>query len=175
MIFVSYVVRTAGRGVPAACLCTERASACTKIRRNTLSRTNNMSTTPRDGKGKVILSIDIGSSSVRCSAYSFLDNAVEALMGCSSSRRIQAAAAGTGKETVDLLLKCVDSCVDETLEHLRQKEQQNSNFRVVAVGFSAFVMNLVGINNAGNPVDGAMLTYSCNSPLVTQECQSLRT
>jgi len=143
--------------------------------RNTKTRTKNMSTTPRDEKGKVILSIDIGSSSVRCSAYSFLDNAVEALVGCSSSRPIQAAAAGTRKETVDLLLECVDSCVDETLEYLRQKEQHNSNFRVIALGFSTFVMNLVGINKAGHPVDGAMLTYSCNSPLVTQECQSLRT
>jgi sugar (pentulose or hexulose) kinase len=134
-----------------------------------------MSTTTRDGKQEVILAIDIGSSSVRCSAYSFRDNTVNCLVGCSSSRLIQAAAAGARKETIDLLLEYADCCVDETLEKLRQQEQHNTNFRVVALGFSTFVMNLVGIDRAGNLVDGATLTYSCNSPLVTRECQNLRT
>lgn len=134
--------------------------------------------TSSNGKRKIILSIDIGSSSVRCSAYSWNDasTVVEALVGCSSSRPIQAAAAGTRQPILDLLLEYVDNCVEDTLQCLRQRQQQpNNEFRIIAVGFSTFVMNLIGLDKDGNIVDGATITYACNSPRVAQECQLLQT
>ncbi len=134
--------------------------------------------TSSNGKRKIILSIDIGSSSVRCSAYSWDDasTVVEALVGCSSSRPIQAAAAGTRQPILDLLLEYVDNCVEDTLQCLRQRQQQpNNEFRIIAVGFSTFVMNLIGLHKDGNIVDGATITYACNSPHVAQECQLLQT
>ena len=48
-------------------------------------------------------------------------------------------------------------------------------FRIVGVGFSSFVMNLVGVNGLGVPVgEEASISYACNTAEVAKEVQSLQ-
>ena len=138
---------------------------------------------------QVILALDIGSSSARCSAYRILDNStssssttVEALEGCSSQRKIRSVQPNTGKiilngtnggESYNLLDE-IDASIDSTLEALREL-CADEQFQVVAVGFSTFVMNLIGVDENGIPVgEEATLSYACNSPQVAEECRNLK-
>jgi gluconokinase len=141
-------------------------------------------------KAKVVITVDIGSSSVRCSAYSLRDaegrneggglTNVQALDNCFTSRTVRSVQPNTGKihlsasenDSRKSLMENVDDCIDELLEILRQTQE---SFQVVAVGFSCFVMNMVGVDKEGSVVgEEASISYACNSPTVAECCRKLR-
>ena len=135
-------------------------------------------------KMNVILALDIGSSSVRCTACRIEDEAtVTAIPNCSTSKPMTWIQPTTGKILLqkgdndgngNTLLDDVDGCVDYTLQALRH-QQQEIPFQIVGVGISSFVMNLIGIDQRGDLVgDEATISYACHSPAVIQECSFLR-
>ena len=103
-----------------------------------------------------ILAIDVGSSSVRCTAYYYSANSnivdVLTIPGCSSSAQIPAVEPTTGTIRTNGLLDAVDCTVNEVLSKLRAEFKDEKEFRVEAVGFSTFVMNLVAVNDNGQLV-----------------------
>jgi gluconokinase len=126
---------------------------------------------------QVILALDIGSSSVRCSAYRIVDKdttTTTPLEQC--CRKIRCVQPNTGKIQLETeeggsLLDEIDACVEMILQDLRQYW----DFQVVGLGFSTFVMNLVGVDSSGNVVgQEATLSYACNSSDVVKECRNLR-
>ena len=133
---------------------------------------------------RLILAIDVGSSSIRCSAYR-MGTSVVAVEGCSSSIKMQGVEPNTGKIKIyrkndgsdeQCMLDDIDSCVDATLDKVREKYgASKSSFIVSAVAFSTFVMNLVGIDRNAKPVgNDATLSYACNTPEVARECEAIR-
>lgn len=141
----------------------------------------------------VIIAIDIGSSSIRCSAYEFLGSAndgnhslVKPIPNCRSSRTVRSVQPNTGKIQLlgssagdKSLMDNLDICMDDLLDRLRQVYTGNESscgaFQVLAVGFSSFVMNLVGVDQEGNIVgDEASISYACNAPSVAKQCRHLR-
>jgi ribulose kinase len=139
---------------------------------------------------KVLVALDIGSSSLRCSAYELLEDGehkgvVEILEGCSVQTKFRSIRPTTGRIALNQqaagdddssasLLDEIDKCVDECLKILRDKHQENG-FTIVGFGFSTFVMNLIGVDETGRPVDEeATLSYACNAPLVAQECRNMK-
>jgi len=128
----------------------------------------------------IILALDIGSSSIRCSAYLLSD--VEAtqtspIENCRKVRRFQTVDPVTGKINMTLseesnLLDEIDSLIDECLETLRISMHP---FRIVGLGFSSFVMNLVAVDESGKVVGGAAtLSYACHSHEVASACRTLK-
>lgn len=136
----------------------------------------------------VILAIDVGSSSVRCSAYryeyTFTENANHkraihtiAVPGCSSSIQRQGVEPTTGTIRTKDLLNAIDTAVDEVLSKLSDQFEETKpwvSFRVDAVGFSTFVMNLVPIDDHGDLIENISISYACNASEVNSECQTLR-
>ena len=140
---------------------------------------------------RLVLAIDVGSSSIRCSAFlvadSDIDNGdkvptVRAIEGCSASKKMQSVQPNTGKINVYLkngrsIFDMIDTCVDEAMERIRQHYRSNEemSFAVIGVGFSTFVMNLIAVDEEGRPIgNDATLSYACNTPEVAGECERLR-
>jgi len=124
---------------------------------------------------EAILALDIGSSSIRCTAYDISHDALKKISSpiSSSSLTIRCVEPNTGKIQLgnggDCLLQKIDQTVVAVLEDLPD------NARVVAVGFSTFVMNLIAVDQKGLPLgDEFTLSYACNSPNVVEECGSIR-
>jgi gluconokinase len=172
----------------------------------------------------VILALDIGSSSIRCTAYEYLlssaleidkasggndDATGEASNqktrlkpigptpiafhqtnvsclddnGCilwevpidsstsnfDLSNENQSPSTSTTPSTMPLL-ECIDLCVDQTLQQLRQRPEP---FRVCAVGIATFVMNLAGVNER-NGLVGCSVTYNNGSASVANEMRLLK-
>jgi len=114
---------------------------------------------------------------------------VEALRGIGHSVPLSAVIPSTGHIRVFDVLDAIDACVDETLRLLRRivhPEPSSSSssssssgggecHRLVAVGFSTFVMNLVAVDINGDPVgEVATCSYACNRADVVEECERLR-
>jgi sugar (pentulose or hexulose) kinase len=122
---------------------------------------------------RVIIAIDIGSSSIRCSAYTELN------IIASSSRTTSSVEVISGKINIQstnaigkTLLDQVEDCLDETLGKL---QHMDDTVQVVAVGFACFVMNLVGINRSGNIIGSeATMSYACSSDEVANEVDCLK-
>jgi hypothetical protein len=83
----------------------------------------------------------------------------------------------------------IDSCVDAVLKKLRacsesdkkdapegnaKNQHPHSWFNVVGVAVSSFTMNLIGVDKEGNPVEGASVSYACNTEAVAKECRQLK-
>lgn len=137
----------------------------------------------------VILVLDVGSSSVRCSAYQIVENendgttSVEALDGCYAQLKIRSVQPNSGKiilngvkedtgESYNLLDE-IDGCIHKTLASLR--EHDFSSFQIVGLGFSTLVMNLIGVDKNGNVIgEEATISYACNLPEVAQKCRNLK-
>ncbi|GAX24985.1 hypothetical protein FisN_2Lh264 [Fistulifera solaris] len=122
---------------------------------------------------EVIIAIDIGSSSIRCSAYNELNIMASSFKTTSSvkavSGKISIQSTGAlGKTLLDL----VEECLDETLEKL---DNMDETVQVVAVGFACFVMNLIGTDKNGNIIGSeATMSYACSSDEVANEVDALR-
>jgi gluconokinase len=120
----------------------------------------------------VIVAVDVGSSSIRCSAYDATNYNVVA----SSSQQRRSVHPGTGRIILmddtsgESLLDVIDGCVDDVLRQLLQGE-----YKVTAIGFSTFVMNLVGVDRHGHLVgDEATLSYACQTAEVNAEVEDLK-
>ncbi len=89
-----------------------------------------------------IFTIDIGSSSCRCAMYIEKNNddnnneAIHIVQKPVSKSEI-------GTFNADEIVKCVDLCVHQSIEYLREKDGANQ-FNIKAVGFDCFAMSLVG-------------------------------
>ena len=128
---------------------------------------------------QVILAIDIGSSSVRCSAYSRQhndndDDAVVSSMIASTQKQLRGVEPSTGQIFVSDIQTQVDTCVDDVLNQLQREAfdyDNSSSFEIVSIGVSTFVMNLIGLDYDNNVV--TTLSYACNTPSVAAESRAL--
>ena len=164
---------------------------------------------------KAILTVDAGSSSVKCTAYAICSEqasielgvrakrtsnsgeggnakdenkinksssalcpaVVEAIHGAHASRSVRAICPNTGQiENLNQLLQAVDDCVSDVLSSVQQQQEQTQrNYTFVAVGFSSFSMNLVGMDVDGEPVGKeATISYACNTNEVVEEVERLK-
>ncbi len=141
----------------------------------------------------IILAIDVGSSSVRCTAYQYsgTSDTIEtvAVDCCSSSIQRPGVEPITGNIRTNGLFEAVDSLVDDALSKLRASSNQNQQrIQVLAVGFSTFAMNLVSVDSGGELIAIGQnhktttttttttigISYACNAADVHAECQKLR-
>ncbi len=142
-------------------------------------------------KMNVILSIDVGSSSIRCTAYEFKatePTKIEAVPGCSSSRKISCVEPETGHIILTrtdtnghsspssnrevTLFEDIDGIVEDTISALRDTSHP---FKIRGVGITTFVMNLVGIDSASQPCGKDFtLSYACNSSGARKQCLQLK-
>jgi gluconokinase len=127
----------------------------------------------------LVLAIDVGSSSIRCTAYEV--NSVEdcdpfhVVAASSVPRRVIQPLTGRilvfsdGEENGNLF-DVIDHCVDEVLYQLK-----SYSGKVVAIGFSTLVMNLIGVDEHCRPVgNDATLSYACQIPAVNEEVEHLK-
>ena len=139
-------------------------------------------------RGGVILALDVGSSSVRCSAYDSLSPGISAagkqgveepqlsrLRCLATSRRLRRSVDFQGRIAWNEstcsrnLLDVLDECVDDVLNQNELQEKQ-----IIGVGFSTFAMNLVGVNRLGEMVGGdATMSYACQMPEVNAEVEEI--
>jgi gluconokinase len=101
----------------------------------------------------VVLTIDIGTSSVRVLAYDRSARKVNAIEG---RRTVEVDTDAQGAAEVDALQLCVHvaACIDEVLAQLDVATQP-----VVAVGIAVMATTMVGVNAQGIPI-GPMRTYA---------------
>ncbi|KDO30962.1 hypothetical protein SPRG_04150 [Saprolegnia parasitica CBS 223.65] len=98
-------------------------------------------------KDAAIVVVDIGSSSVRASAYVCVRGAWIAVDG-SLCQEARAAIAADGTADMGSIQAAVERVLDGTIGWLTKQRA----YAVKAVGFSAFGMSLVGVDAAGAPV-----------------------
>jgi gluconokinase len=131
---------------------------------------------------QIIITIDVGSSSARSSAYALhSDGTLSSPSMANASRPQRSVQPNTGKivlkgvEGSPSLMDLVDQCIDETLQKLRELLDRDQQWEVVGIGFSTFVMNLVGVSADGEVVgEEASISYACNSAAVGEEVQALK-
>jgi gluconokinase len=130
---------------------------------------------------QIIITIDVGSSSVRSSAYALHSGGTLSPSMASASRPKRSVQPNTGKIVLKgvgdspSLMDLVDQCVDETLRKLRELFDRDQQWEVLGIGFSTFVMNLVGVSVDGEVVgEEASISYACNSAAVGEEVQALK-
>jgi gluconokinase len=131
---------------------------------------------------QIIITIDVGSSSVRSSAYALHSGGtLSSPSMASASRPKRSVQPNTGKIVLKgvgdspSLMDLVDQCVDETLQKLRELFGRDQQWEVLGIGFSTFVMNLVGVSADGAVVgEEASISYACNSAAVAEEVQALK-
>lgn len=143
-----------------------------------------------NNNNNILLAIDVGSSSVRCSPYYYSKRHdkidTTSVGGCSASIQRQGVEPITGNIRMNGLFEAVDSAVDEVLSKLRARfEDRTEKPTMDAVGFSTFAMNLIAVDAYGKliPVDQNSnedspttigISYACNAPNVHAQCQRLR-
>lgn len=100
----------------------------------------------------LVLALDIGTSSVRCSAYDETGTYV------ASSRHVQMyRAAADGTLPLTTVTQASEAVVDGCLHALRSLQR---NHQAVAVGISSIAMSWLGIDAAGRPLT-PIYTYAC--------------
>ncbi len=116
------------------------------------------------------LAVDIGSSSVRCSAYVLrLDGEVTFIPGTMAQVK-RDAIRPDGSVDAECVLQDVESVLDTCLCLVRGKGMGQY---VAVVGFAAFVMNLVGVDQEGRPIT-PVLTYADRHPSTGLYVERLR-
>jgi sugar (pentulose or hexulose) kinase len=165
-------------------------------------------------KRNVILAIDVGSSSIRCTAYDCCGNrstdgkhtlvdpsfailasysyprkSVETYTGhirivddtssISSSSVSQSTSDSRSAPTNHDLFDCIDTCVDQVLYQLQRNPNDSTcqmhDFNIVGVGFTTFVMNLIGIDPNGRPLgNNVTMSYACQTKQVQEEVLQIK-
>mmetsp|Transcript_298 Transcript_298/g.596 ORF Transcript_298/g.596 Transcript_298/m.596 type:complete len:620 (-) Transcript_298:322-2181(-) len=150
----------------------------------------------------IILAIDAGSSSIRCTGYEYhgatqyrhsqtaepwpIGDDIADLRGDGSSEPLVSALEGishtipmatvvpnTGYIRIHKVLAAIDECIDEILR--KCQSMPTSSYQIVAIGFSTFVMNFVGVDIRGDPVgEVATLSYACNREDAVKKCEELK-
>lgn len=115
----------------------------------------------------MILVLDIGSSSIRCSIY-----IEDGTVFKRASRCFAVVDHKIGKLNVEVdgrsLWDLIDDCIDEVLNQTPPKP-------IEAVGFACLAMNLVGVDEFGKPVGSkATLTYACRDTIVSTNLVQLQ-
>jgi gluconokinase len=122
---------------------------------------------------KVVLAIDLGSSSLRCSAYTYhlSEDLYSIALIEDSVQQLHKQSIPDGFGDADEILKDVTEVVQRCLLTLKEK-----NFtRVDAVSMASFAMNLVGVNETGAAVT-RVVTYASEfaEPFVPVDTAALR-
>jgi len=121
-------------------------------------------------KNCIGLAVDIGSSSVRCSAYVLrVDRSVTFVSGTLAQIKRDAIEID-GTADAEKVLHDVETSVDECLCRLRAMDLAHL---VSVVGFASFVMNLVGVDRSGRPIT-PVLTYADRHPSTATYARKLR-
>lgn len=135
---------------------------------------------------KIIISLDVGSSSIRCTPFVLqtkqdgndneTSSPVTAIPECASTYKGSSVKPGTGYIKIDIegktIVEIISSSIDQTLSLLRARKQE---FEVVAVGITTFVMNLLGVSSDGTVSDSShTCSYACNLETVEKQCVSLK-
>lgn len=115
----------------------------------------------------LVLVVDIGSSSIRCSAYGVLEQGGEwTYVGGS----MQQCKNNSLDQSVLEILERVDQVIDRCMKFLRDKHLGD---QVVAIGFSSFVMNFIGLDGSGKVIT-PILTYANNNNETSKYATKLR-
>jgi len=151
---------------------------------------------------EVIIAVDVGSSSVKCNAYSMRpQEEVDAIAShpeaqpqqhhyqqeqqqqqqvpltslAQSAKVLRAVRPGTGKViAVEQIIAAAEDCISNVLSSL-QAAYGSHDFVVIAVGFSSFTMNLIGLDEDGQPIgEDATISYACNTREVVEEVERLK-
>ncbi len=106
----------------------------------------------------IVLSIDIGSSSVRTALYDVLGRQV---VGTLARRKIELLTGADGMAVLeaDPLLELLWACIDETLAHPVTKR-----LKIFGVGCCTFVSNILGADRQGRPLT-PVFTYADTRPV----------
>lgn len=96
----------------------------------------------------LFLVIDIGSSSIRCSAFVIPDDGPPIFIPESIQRSLGSSIQDSGEKqslhNANQILERVNTVVDQCLAFLRQHQLHQ---HIIAIGFTSFVMNFFGVNN----------------------------
>jgi sugar (pentulose or hexulose) kinase len=123
-------------------------------------------------KEPVIIAIDVGTSGTRCSAYGWSDENIACWEGASRKLR---SLQPNGKIRIEAIITAIEACLDEVLEKLRQSAEFDPlRHEIVALGFSTFCMNLVGVTSKGKLNEEATISYACNTDAVAREVEVLK-
>src|SRR3569623_1124335 len=68
----------------------------------------------------LLLAMDVGSSSTRCSVFSYADNKISSFHNIICYRKVRSIHPTSGRFNVGALLEAVDDCIDETLERVQR-------------------------------------------------------
>ena len=129
----------------------------------------------------ILLAVDIGSSSVRCSPYALAPCAP--LHRALPRRTVSLSPAGSfaPMQLAEIVDGVVDDCLASLRNHFKGNVENDGNggekesfFEVVAVGFACFAMSLVGVNSRGQP-ETAVMTYSDKNEGTKKATARLRT
>ena len=147
---------------------------------------------------RIVLAIDVGSSSIRCTAFKILiesdekpgvsneeqPSLIRAVPDCSFSKKMQCVHPNSGRINLfsqnssskrTTLLDEIDSSVDATLAKLRGQYNCDNSlsdvaFAICGIAFSTFVMNLIGVDETGEMIgEAATMTYACNNAEAAKE------
>ena len=120
---------------------------------------------PDRAEPPLILSIDIGTSSVKTAIFDLLGRSIA---GSVARRPVEIIARADGTVVIDVepLLNSVWDCIDETMAHSKASHQQ-----IVGVGCCTFVSNILGVDPTGEAIT-PIFTYADTRP--TQEALWLR-
>ena len=129
---------------------------------------------------KIILAVDIGSSSVKVCAYRIDDagptatNQVPLTTIAHSTKAVRAVHPQSGRIVpMDQIYGAAEECIDTVMSKCRVL--LGEEFSVIAVGFSSFTMNLIGVDENGVPIgEEASMSYACNSAEVLEEVEHLK-
>ena len=111
------------------------------------------STVPSNPEATIILTIDIGTSSLRVLAF---DSAAQRLRDIEGRRPVAVHSDASGAAEVDAARIVVDvaACIDDVIAQLGARAHD-----IIAVGIAAMATTMVGIDADGHPV-GPMRTYA---------------
>src|SRR6476661_4934791 len=106
-----------------------------------------------DSRNHLVLTLDIGTSSVRAMLWDGQGNWVE---GMESERRHSMTVTADGGVVTDptVLLKRTARCIDDVLDQAGKQAKS-----IVAVGISTFWHSLMGVDKAGKPIT-PLLTWA---------------
>lgn len=100
-----------------------------------------------------------------------------------SARKLRATHPVSGRIYAEAVVGAVDEVVDETIQQLHEQQHGGGGqgaggagpYKVIAVGLSSFVMNLVGVGGEGELLgEEATISYACNTDDVTEEVRNLK-
>jgi hypothetical protein len=141
----------------------------------------------------IIIALDIGSSSIRCTAYKYRntnnnkndvdDENDDDFVVLVSARKPRRSIQENGQIVLDGLFEDIDALMDEIHTSLAVSIRTDETQRpiIAAIGITSFVMNLIGVDVHGKPVidptascTAATLSYACQSKQVDEELVNLK-